>query len=115
MDEIRNVRIDELQPTEFSLRNGSRKFYSQTFPLLREIPLPEVWELDGVLVISDGHNQLYDRMIRGNSHMHVRYLTPKNCGIGKNAYAYVVEELTKCAAKARERGIQRISDLSFEM
>ncbi|MEK6871324.1 MAG: hypothetical protein AABX16_00300 [Nanoarchaeota archaeon] len=110
---LREVNIYELQPSEISLNDRSIEFYSETFPLLRDNDYPEIWELDGEMVISDGHNQLYDRLQRGKSRMFVNYFTRENCGVGKSVYDYIIDELRNCVAQAKKRGIRRITDLIY--
>lgn len=112
MTEIREVLIDSLQPTDTKLNPKTLKYYTKTFPLLRDVEPPKVWEIDGEYLIQDGHHQIYDRINRGKETVRVVYNTPENCGVGSAAYMCVVDTLQEKAKIARNQGIFRPRDMN---
>jgi hypothetical protein len=107
---LKQVRIDELQPTDLDLSKKTLDYYSETYPIFRQSAV-EVWNIDGQTYISDGHHQLFDDRKRGRNQATVKCYSPENCGVGPEISAYIIAELLRKASKARKRGIRDIEDL----
>ncbi len=98
-------------PTEIFLRRTSLVFLESTFPLLREIDPPEVWEINNALYIADGHNQIFDLYVRNRREISVNYFSRENCRVGPEVYECIIDDIMKKRRAAERFGFNHVADL----
>ena len=108
---LKQVHVDELQPTDINLESTTLNFYANTFPLLRNVPVPEIWVLSGKMYIVDGHKQIRDNYNRGRYSFLAKCIVPEELTIGKDAYGYVLALILEKAKIAERKGYRHIRDL----
>ena len=111
MNQVQEISLESLQPTQIDLTPGRLEYYSSVFPLFRETS-PEIWIFEGKRFIADGHNQLYyDYSKRNKRTVYLRCFTPENCGVGPEVYSWIIDDLLKKAEETRSQGVYSIKDL----
>jgi len=109
---LKEIDINELQPTDLDLSQETLKYYASTFPLLENHNHPEVWFLNSQYYLVDGHHQIKDRLTTRNKTSFIgKCYTPENCGVGPEVYGELIDLILKKAKKAEAKGIKHISDL----
>lgn len=101
------IDIENLQPTQPDLTKKTQEFFKITFPLLRDIPAPEVWNINGEFLIADGHNQLYERYILHHKNKaYVRLHSEDN-----SSYTFIKDELIRKRDETKKRNVYSIKDM----
>ncbi len=109
--EIKRFNIDILKPTDLFLRRSSLAFLESTFPLLREIEPPEVWEINHNFYIADGHNQIFDLYVRNKKEVTANYLSRANCKVGPEVYESIIDDIMKKRKIAERFRFNHVADL----
>ncbi|MBM3234247.1 hypothetical protein FJZ19_04100 [Candidatus Pacearchaeota archaeon] len=106
---VRIVRVDELQPSQHIIRRKELERIAQE----NNSEMPEVWDVNDVLVIADGHHRIYQAYQQGKRKIKVLYHSARNCLL-KGVYEYLTEEMRKQAEMCREAGFFHVSDLIIQ-
>ena len=105
----RLIEIAELQPTD-TLRQEAVSYLSELSLIEIESRhgMPQVWETEKGLLISDGNQRIATMAKRGEIHAKVDY-----CNLGKvpAAESYFLDTITKRAEQLRNQGIYSPGDL----
>lgn len=110
---VKQIEIDQLQPTDVILKLEKVLSFASTFPLLRDNSLPQIWEIDKKMYISDGHHRIHDLYRRERKTISAVCFTPENCGVGPEVYEEIVDYILEESRNAKEKGITHISDLEI--
>ena len=98
--EKRTIEINNLLPTQTSLTSETLGFYEQ-FGIPKN-NIPEVWDIDGRLVIADGHNLLYHLTRNGLTMTKVHYFKSsehENNPTGAHVINYLKMKLESCQSQ----------------
>jgi len=111
---ITEIEIGKLQPTDTELNKNTLDYYSKKSNTAQYDQIPEIWDINGELLISNGHNQLYDLHNRFSLETtKVQYYTQENCGVGKEISSSITSTLEEKAKIAKSKGITKITDLKI--
>ena len=101
------VNINDLIPTQISLTSETLKFYGQS--RIPEDHLPDIWDIDGRLLIADGHNSLYYSLNKGINEIEVNYFNSNEYPIME----FIYTDLRVKADYCEGQGINKIRDLKL--
>jgi|WetSurMetagenome_2_1015567.scaffolds.fasta_scaffold223616_3 hypothetical protein len=100
----RMMKIEDLQPSQHIVLKSELEKASKSQDL------PEIWNVEGILVIADGHHKIYHAHQNGIKKIKVLYHSTKDKLI-EGVYQYITEEMRREAEACREAGFFSISNL----
>jgi len=107
MSNLKIIELNKLKPIQNTVLAHRLDYYN----LLDTIPPPEVWKINDLFYIGDGHHRIFNFYQRNNSKIRVLVHSKTNWAFSTLEYQSIAQEILNQAKKVQKENIFFINQL----